>query len=312
MTTSDSEVKAMIFLLDDEDEGVFQTVSEKLTKIVKTELPYSSEILNLMIDKKNRSDAAISKKIEQLIDDLQFEYLAPLFRQALIHDAPLEEIVFLIAQIGYPTLSIEKYQRALNKIETAFHIEYYTSSMTEVNKALLLNVIIYDHEGYRGNSSNYYDPENSYINRVIDRKLGIPITLGALYLIIAQRLGLPIYAVNMPAHFMLKYERKNYELFIDPFNRGRILEKQDCIRFLINAGYGYVDQYLARASTIDICERMLNNLKNSYRELNNLPKLSLIERYLELLREVNGKSSSSNFDDKTSDDDSPEEESEDF
>ncbi|ACF14833.1 conserved hypothetical protein [Chloroherpeton thalassium ATCC 35110] len=289
MDTLNSEVKAMIYLLDDDDETVFQAVSQKLSQIVNPERPDSEEILQLMLEKKNNTHAVISEKIESLIDNIQFDYLAPLLKSLLIHDAQLEDIIFLIAQIGYPALDIDKYKKELNKIENAFHIEYYTSSMTEVNKALLLNVIIYDHEGYRGNSSNYYDPDNSYLNRVMDRKLGIPITLGALYLVIAKRLGLPIYGVNMPAHFMLKYERKNYELFIDPFNRGRILEKQDCIRFLMNAGYGYVEQYLARASSLDLCERMLNNLKNSYRELNNLKKFSLIERYLQVVREVKGK-----------------------
>lgn len=284
----DSNVRAMISLLDDEDESVFSTVSQHLTKLAGADSPEAAEIMRLMIEKKNETSQPLSDRIEKLIDNIQYDKLAPQFRQALLDNASLEDLTFLIAKIGYPSVNVSKYKRILDSLESKIRTEYFSEPMTEINKVFMLSVVLYDREGYSGNSSNYYAPDNSFINCVMDRKLGIPITLGTLYLILAQRVGLPIYGVNMPAHFMLKYERDHHELFIDPFNKGRILEKQDCIRFLMNSGYGYVEQYLTRSGSMEICERMLNNLRNSYNESGNKLKLELIERYLEIIREIRG------------------------
>ncbi|NTW48641.1 MAG: hypothetical protein HGB19_02685 [Chlorobiales bacterium] len=292
----DSNVKAMISLLDDEDESIFSTVSLHLTKIVSSDRPEAAEIMRLMVEKKNETAHPLSARIEELIDNIQYDKLAPRFRQALLDTASLEDLTFLIAKIGYPGIDAGKYKRELDRLESEIRSEFFRAPITEVNQVFMLSVVLYDREGYSGNSSNYYDPDNSFINCVMERKLGIPITLGGLYLILAERVGLPIYGVNMPAHFMLKYERDNHELFIDPFNKGRILEKQDCIRFLMNSGYGYVEQYLTRASNMEICERMLNNLRNSYNESGNRSKLRLIERYLDILRLIRGEEASENLD----------------
>ncbi len=284
----DPKLSAMISLIDDDDEAVFKSVSKELLDIVKSDRPEAAEVIKRIIEKKNAAPLSVSARIEDFIDEVQFQKLSPQFLRGLLDGASLESFVFLIMQIGYPDANPTIYKRELSRLESALRVEYFNSSMTEVDKVFMMSVLVFEREGYRGNSANYYEPDNSYINRVIERKLGIPITLGAVYLMLAERLGLPIYGVNMPAHFMLKYEKYNLELFIDPFNQGRILDKQDCIRFLQNSGYGYVEQYLSRASTIEIVERMLNNLRNSYSELGNTPKLRVIERYLNILREFRG------------------------
>ncbi len=279
----------MISLLDDEDSTVFQSVSQKLRDIVVSDKPEAAEVLRLIVEKRDSVAEPAAKRITQFIDEVQFQRLAPKLRRAVLDNASLEDFCFLIAQIGYPALDIEKYRRELNRIESVLRLEYASSTTTaEIDRVFMMSNVIFDREGFRGNSSNYYEPENSYINRVIDRKVGIPISLGAIVLIMAERLSVPIYGVNMPSHFMLKYERYNFELFIDPFNQGRILDKQDCIRFLMNQGYGYVEQYLAKATTVQIVERMFNNLRNSYTELMMEQKRALIEQYLDVIYDVRG------------------------
>lgn len=283
------QLSAMISLLDDDDSAVFQSVSHKLREVVSSDNPEAAEVMRLIVQKRDSVSDLAAKRITQFIDEIQFQRLAPKLRQALLDSASLEDFCFLIAQIGYPALDIEKYQRELNRIESVLRLEYASSQTTaEIDRVFMLTNVIFDREGFRGNSSNYYEPENSYINRVIDRKLGIPISLGAIVLIIAERLSLPIFGVNMPAHFMLKYERYNLELFVDPFNQGRILDKQDCIRFLMNQGYGYVEQYLAKATTIQIVERIFNNLRNSYTELMLEDKRALIDQYLDVIYDTRG------------------------
>ncbi len=283
------QLSAMISLLDDDDSTVFQSVSHKLREVISSDNPEAAEVMRLIVEKRDSVSDPAAKRITQFIDEIQFQRLAPKLSHALLDNAPLEDFCFLIAQIGYPALDVEKYRRELNRIESVLRLEYASSQTNaEIDRVFMISNVIFDREGFRGNSNNYYEPENSYINRVIDRRLGIPISLGAIVLIIAERLSLPIFGVNMPAHFMLKYERYNFELFIDPFNQGRILDKQDCIRFLMNQGYGYVEQYLAKATTAQIVERMFNNLRNSYTELMMDNKRALIDQYLDVIYDVRG------------------------
>ncbi len=291
MSTSElnPQLSAMISLLDDDDSAVFQSVSHKLREVVSSDNPEAAEVMRLIVEKRDSVPDPAAKRITKFIDEIQFQRLAPKLRHALLDSASLEDFCFLIAQIGYPALDVQKYRQELNRIESVLRLEYASSQTTaEIDRVFMMSNVIFDREEFRGNSSNYYEPENSYINRVIERRLGIPISLGAIVLIMAERLSLPIFGVNMPAHFMLKYERYNFELFIDPFNQGRILDKQDCIRFLMNQGYGYVEQYLAKATTAQIVERMFNNLRNSYTELMMEQKRALIDQYLDVIYDVRG------------------------
>lgn len=285
------QVSAMISLLDDDDSSIFQSVSQKLREVASSDNPEAADVMSLIIEKRDSVSERAAERITQFVDDIQFEKLAPKFRQALLDNASLESLSFLISQIGYPSLNVQRYQQELNRMESVLRLEYASANpITELDRMFIISTVVFDREGFKGNSSNYYEPENSYLNRVIERKLGIPISLGAIVLILSERLGLPIYGVNMPAHFMLKYEKHHLEMFIDPFNQGRILDKQDCIRFLKNQGYNYVEQYLAKASTMDIIERMLNNLRNSYAELLMNDKRMLIERYLSVIYDLRGES----------------------
>ncbi|MCS6989347.1 MAG: transglutaminase-like domain-containing protein [Chloroherpetonaceae bacterium] len=297
------QLSAMISLLDDDDNAVFQSVSQKLREVVSSDNPEAAEVMRLMVEKRESVSGRAAARIAKFIDDIQFQKLEPKFRRALLDNAKLEDFCFLIGQIGYPSLDVQKYKQELNRIESVIRLEYASSQTTaEIDRVFMLSNVVFERESYRGNSSNYYDPDNSYINRVIDRKLGIPISLGAIVLILAERLGLPVYGVNMPAHFMLKYERQNFELFIDPFNQGRILDKQDCIRFLMNQGYGHAEQYLVKANAIDIVERMFNNLRNCYAELAQNDKRALIERYLDIIYDARGEKRSAPYEDPEDDD----------
>ncbi|PIO47482.1 MAG: hypothetical protein CMR00_10235 [[Chlorobium] sp. 445] len=286
---SDSKLNAVLSLLDDEDETVFQSVRTELLSALQSDHPEASQILRVMVEKKNATSGRISSRIEDLIDEIQFQKLSPQFLRGFMDNATLETYAFLVMQIGYPDVDLDKYHKEFQQLESLLRLEYFTTSMSEIDKIFMMSVILFEKQGYRGNSAAYYEPDNSYLNRVIDRKLGIPISLGTIYLILAERFHLPIYGVNMPGHFLLKYETPGgEERFIDPFNQGRILDKQDCIRFLQNQGYGAVDQYFAKASALDILERTLNNLRNSYREFGHYQKTALIERYLNLILDFRG------------------------
>jgi len=130
-----------------------------------------------------------------------------------------------------------------------------------------INWVLFVEEGFRGNQDDYQNPRNSYINEVLDRKLGIPLSLSILYLAIADRLGLAMSGVNLPGHFVIRSGRGDSTLFVDPYSQGTILDRHGCDRLAARAT-GRIesidDAVLAPCSTSTIVVRMLRNLKASH------------------------------------------------
>ncbi|OLD75313.1 MAG: hypothetical protein AUG95_00390 [Nitrospirae bacterium 13_1_20CM_4_62_6] len=147
----------------------------------------------------------------------------------------------------------------------------------------MLSRYLFIDQGFRGNTKNYYEVENSYLNRVIDRRTGIPISLSILYLLVGRRLGLPLYGIGMPGHFLVKFDSERYKVFVDCFNAGALLTEKDCARFLMQAGYGFEEKYLQKSSTPAILTRSLKNLIAVYNKLNESVKASRFSRFIEIL-----------------------------
>jgi regulator of sirC expression with transglutaminase-like and TPR domain len=130
-----------------------------------------------------------------------------------------------------------------------------------------LNALLFGEEGFRGNAGNYYDPRNSYLNEVIDRRLGIPITLSLLYLEVGKRAALPLSGVGFPAHFLVAYEAEP-RLFVDPFTCGRLLSLEDLQQLLFqtfgNSARLEPKQHLASSTPRQILERVVTNLQVAY------------------------------------------------
>ncbi len=127
-----------------------------------------------------------------------------------------------------------------------------------------INWVLFVEERYRGNVEDYYDARNSYLNEVIDRRTGIPISLSALYLAIAERVGLPMSGVNLPAHFLIRTVENNPDLFVDPFHEGAILDHDGCQRRVAEVTGQPVllsPSALAPCDTGTVVARMLRNLK---------------------------------------------------
>src|SRR3954452_1409522 len=131
-----------------------------------------------------------------------------------------------------------------------------------------LNYVLFIEEEFRGNDVDYYDPRNSFLNDVLDRKLGIPITLAIVYMEVAQRIGFPLFGVGMPGHFLLKhYDTDGHEVLLDPFNRAGILTPDDCQSLLDGIYSGSLPlqpEFLHTVTRRQMLTRMLNNLRGVY------------------------------------------------
>ena len=133
-----------------------------------------------------------------------------------------------IARTEYPGLDMPHYLGRLDSLARRVRGSM-RSNPTAREVIALLNRALFDEEGLRGNHDDYYDPRNSFLNDVLDRKLGIPITLSVIYMDVARRVGFPIAGTGMPGHFLLKhYDLMSGEIVIDPFNRGRIVGNEEC------------------------------------------------------------------------------------
>ncbi|HEY5162480.1 MAG TPA: transglutaminase-like domain-containing protein [Terriglobales bacterium] len=179
----------------------------------------------------------------------------------------LAEAALTIARIEYPGLAFAPYLATLNDL--AARVQSRVPHVAETRDVIAaLNTVLFDEEGFSGNCDDYYDPRNSFLNDVLERKTGIPITLALVYLEVARRVGFPLFGVGMPGHFLLKhYDQDGRETFIDAFNSGRIMTADDCQRRLdeIYAGQMALQPHFLMSMTRrQILTRMLNNLKGIY------------------------------------------------
>ncbi len=277
MIIPESQIRALIRLLSDEDDRIVQTISGKLIDIGPVAVPLLQEA---EIEQPEMADR-ISSVLEEIRGGKLEDELADVASGADDGRA-LENGAFNIARYAYPTLDVERYRAQLETMaaEVRDRIGSRASGEETVNA---LNRYIFTEQGFKGNTKNYYEVENSYINCVMDRRVGIPISLSVLYLLIGQRLALPVFGIGMPGHFLVKYESDRYKIFIDCFNGGALLTEKNCARFLTEAGYGFDDKYLQKSPTRAILSRMVKNLLAIYAKMDEPVKTARLTRFIEIL-----------------------------
>lgn len=201
----------------------------------------------------------------------------------------LVEGALAIAWEEYPRIDLAHCRAELDQM--ANEIQYRLQGISYPLKIIKeINNYLFIEKQFRGNESNYYDPRNSFLNDVLERRLGIPITLSLVYLALGDRINFPLEGVSFPGNFMIRPQDPEIEILIDPFARGEILFKQDCIAKLAQF-YGRAvslhDEYLQPVDGRKILERMLMNLKLIYLRQGQLHKaLATIERLLMLYPNV--------------------------
>lgn len=198
------------------------------------------------------------------------------------HRIDLVHAALLIAQEEYPDLRPARYLRRLDVL--ALRIRRHAiaaGSVLEIVEAV--NHVLFVEEAFRGNTENYYDPRNSFLNEVLDRKLGIPISLSIVYIAVGRRLGLPVVGLGLPGHFIVGIQADE-QILIDPFNRGAILTMDDCaarVRTVYGDRLTFHPRMLAPVSTRQILIRVLNNLKAIYTQTQDPGRLlAAIDRLL--------------------------------
>ncbi len=285
------EIKALISLLDDPDETVFDQVSMKF-------LSLGEEIISVLEDAWEQAfDTLIQNRIENIIHQIQFDLIKDFLRKWVNPDNQnLLEGTLLIARYQYPDVDIVKIKKQIDQIKQDVWLEL-NDNLTALEKVKIINHILFDVHNFSGNTSNYHAPQNSYINNVLESKKGNPLLLSIIYTIIAQSLDIPVYGVNLPEHFILCYVDKehmgvpstegnkgsNVLFYINPFSKGAVFGQKEIEAFLKQLKLNPLPIFYEPCSNLEIIKRLLRNLISSYEKLGYPDKSKELDKLLNTL-----------------------------
>ncbi len=272
---SPSQRNALLSLLADEDPAVYRTVRERILSCG----PSAAEWLR---PHTVSNDPALRRRAQQIV--LHFDrqaaddhFLGFCLRHGEEFD--LEQGAWLFALTQYPSINVGAYQAMLDSYANELQSRFDPGADPQTLLATI-NQYLFGELGFAGNEENYYDPQNSYLNCVIDQRQGNPINLSLLYLLLARRLRLPVAGIGLPGHFICRYQSSAAEIFIDPFNRGKLLSKADCVQCLAIANCPRGDDYLAPVTSRRFLLRICSNLHQIYQRREAAVEAMRLQRYL--------------------------------
>jgi regulator of sirC expression with transglutaminase-like and TPR domain len=197
-------------------------------------------------------------------------------------DIELDVAALLIAEWEYEGLDVSRYTALLDDFGERVQRAWRDRQEPSFAEIRALNRVLFQELGFRGNDDDYYDPRNSFLHQVLERRVGIPITLSVLYMEVARRAGVHVAGVSFPGHFLVRYDRDDSAVIIDPFRMGVTLDAGELESLLKRARGPEAEltaDSLAPASKREILLRMLTNLAHIYREREDAPRmLQVVER----------------------------------
>lgn len=203
----------------------------------------------------------------------------------------LARAALYIAQEEYPQLVVNDYLAMLDRMAETLR-QRLPEDRYPLKIIHAINDYLFGELNFSGNSVDYYDPRNSFLNNVLERRVGIPITLSLVYLELADRIGFPMAGVSMPGHFLIRPTVKEMDIFVDPFHRGEVMFEQDCrerLKQMFGDSAQLEPQQLLPISPATFLVRMLTNLKLIYLQNRDVPKvLDAINRILLIAPEAVG------------------------
>lgn len=270
----ESELKALVSLLDDEDKQISSHVEEKILSIGKDVIPF------LEREWESNLNPTVQSRIESLIHTLQYELLRERLKQW--HQSPDRDLLtgmWLIATFQYPDLELEKLRQDLEQIYYDTWLEF-RPDLYAFDQVKVINSVFFNKLKFGANSKNFHSPGNSMINVVLESRRGNPITLCVIYLLVAQKLKLPIYGVNLPNLFILTYKDDNHQFYINTFNRGLIFSKQDIENYINELHLVPQKSFFEPCDSLEIVRRALRNLVMSFEKMGEHAKAEEVKLLL--------------------------------
>ena len=277
--TSKNEIESLLFLMDDPDPFVQRSVENRLQELGENAVPLLDEF------RAETKSKDTKQRVSEVIHKLTFRTLESDFTEILESGLrtrkSLEKAVFTLARFGDPTLRISEYQRKLDRFAQMIEpqIKYRLDEKRKMKRMLKF---IFEDLNFRGDTNNYHDPENCFLDQVIDRRQGLPISLSLIVMFVARRLEMPFFGINMPIHFMLNYVGDKEELLIDPYDNGAIVTYDQCYFFLKKNNMEPRPEHFQIATNVDIILRCIRNLIHSYERQEALTRVEDLRQLLNI------------------------------
>lgn len=259
VSLDDTALRSLVALLDDEDPRSLELVRRHLLDVGVTAIPFLEEA-------RSASAPGLAARFDEMAAELRFQDLQREFETMSRQRVPdLETGSLLLARFVRPGADAPVYVRWLDRVAAAVADELPEDATTD-EATRHISAHLFQAMGFAGNESNYYDPDNSCLTRVIDTRRGIPVTLSILYLLIAKRLRVAVFGVGTPGHFLIGYRHNGDTRFLDAFRSGQPLETAEVRRMLVRNGYEYRPDYLKPCGPREILLRMMRNLLSIYQK----------------------------------------------
>lgn len=291
---NEKEIESLIKLLDDPDTEIANHVEQKL-------LSYGNDVIDHLENAWAQSlDTILQERIENLVHKIQFLNIKKELELWHIGGAfDLLQGILIVNKYQYPDLDEQKVINQIEDIKRDIWMQM-VYDMSAVEKVKLINHVLYSVHGFTGNTTNHQDPQNSYLSQVLESRKGNQILLAVIYSIIAQKLDIPIYGVNLPQHFILAYVDESpaesitvsgdiFEdrilFYINAFNKGFIFGRKDVDAFLKQLNLKANDHFYEPCTNVDIIQRVLRNLISAYEKLSAVEKVEELQELLAIFPE---------------------------
>ncbi len=274
----EAEIKALVSLLDDEDTQIISHVEEKILSLGTTIIPFLEQ------EWESNFSPQVQRRIEELIHTLQFELLKERINdwyESKDHD--LITGMWLVATYQYPDIELLKLRQELEQIYYETWLEF-KPDLYPFDQIKIINGVFFNKLKFGANTKNFHSPGNSMINVVLETRKGNPITLCVLYMLVAQKLKLPVHGVNLPNLFVLTYkDNVNTQFYINAFNKGLIFSRQDIENYINELHLAPQSSFFEPCSNLEIIRRVFRNLIMSFDKMGEHAKAEEVKELLLLI-----------------------------
>jgi regulator of sirC expression with transglutaminase-like and TPR domain len=273
-----NEFKALVSLLDDDDEHIINQIQEKILSLGTGVIPLLEQ------EWETNFNSSVQRRIEDLIHTLQYELLKERIKEWYEgEEQDLLTGMWLVATYQYPDLELLKLKQELEQLYYETWLEF-KPDLYPFDQIKLINSVIFNKLKFGANTKNFHSPGNSMINIVLESRRGNPITLCIIYMLVAQKLKLPVHGVNLPNLFVLTYkDERHQQFYINAFNKGLIFSKQDIENYINELHLAPQESFFQPCSSLEIIRRVLRNLIMSFDKMGEHAKAEEVKELLLLI-----------------------------
>jgi regulator of sirC expression with transglutaminase-like and TPR domain len=274
---NEKELKALVSLLEDEDIEVIRHVEDKIISIGNEVIPFLEK------EWESSFNPTLQRKIEELVHTLQFDQLKVRLREWVERGAEdLLEGAWILATYQYPDIELSFLRKEIEQLYYEVWLEF-KNDLHPFDQIKVINNALFEKLKFKANTKNFHAPGNSMINVVLETRRGNPISLCILYILIAQKLNLPIYGVNLPNLFICTYKTTDKQFYINAFNKGLIFSRSDIENYVQQLHLNQEEIFFQPCTNEDIIKRSLRNLIVSFEKIGDHQRSDEVKQLLKAI-----------------------------